>query len=151
MQLRSNKRWLYPLLITSLLASFLAAPLVHAQSANPEKEFIMSCTYGVLAGTLVGAASLAFVDKPGDNLQRVARGASLGLYAGIALGYYTVYYLPKQLQQREEDRLNPDNVYQRSEENLKQNQLAVYPTIVESLNFEAQPQTNMALGLSFNF
>ena len=61
----------------------------------------MSCTYGVLAGTLVGAASLAFVDRPGDNLQRVARGASLGLYAGIALGVYTVYYLPGKLEKDE--------------------------------------------------
>lgn len=65
----------------------------------------MSCTYGVLAGTLVGAASLAFVDKPGDNLQRVARGASLGLYAGIALGVYTVYYLPSKLE-KDESQLN---------------------------------------------
>lgn len=54
----------------------------------------MSCTYGVLAGTLVGAASLAFVDKPGDNLNRVARGASFGLYAGILLGFYVVYIVP---------------------------------------------------------
>jgi hypothetical protein len=68
--------------------------------ANPEREFIMSCTYGVLAGTLVGAATLAFVDNPSDNLQRVARGASLGLYAGIMLGLYTVYYLPKQLEKK---------------------------------------------------
>lgn len=55
------------------------------------KEFVMSCTYGVLAGTLVGAATLAFEDQPGDNLNKVARGASLGLYAGILLGFYVVY------------------------------------------------------------
>lgn len=71
-------------------------------SANPEREFVLSCTYGVLAGTLVGAASLAFVDKPGDNLQHVARGASIGLYIGVGLGYYTAYVLPKQLQKEEE-------------------------------------------------
>src|SRR5882757_5447774 len=61
---------------------------------NSAREFITSCTYGVLAGTLVGAASLAFVDKPGDNLSHVARGASLGLYAGILLGLYVVYIVP---------------------------------------------------------
>ncbi len=70
--------------------------------AGAEKEFIMSCTYGVLAGTLVGAATLAFTKNPGDNLQNVARGASLGLYAGIGLGYYTVYVLPKQLEREQE-------------------------------------------------
>lgn len=51
----------------------------------------MSCTYGVLAGTLVGAAMLAFTDQPGENLNKVARGASIGLYSGILLGLYIVY------------------------------------------------------------
>lgn len=64
------------------------------QQGNPTREFIMSCTYGVLAGTLVGAASLAFTDKPGESLHRVARGASLGLYTGILLGLYVVYVVP---------------------------------------------------------
>ena len=62
--------------------------------SNPNREFVMSCTYGVLAGTLVGAAALAFTDKPGDNLNRVARGASIGLYTGILLGLYVVYIVP---------------------------------------------------------
>lgn len=60
------------------------------------REFVMSASYGVLAGTLVGAATLAFSDKPGDNLNKVARGASLGLYAGILLGLYVVYGVPNQ-------------------------------------------------------
>lgn len=60
------------------------------------REFIMSCSYGVLAGTLVGAATLAFSDKPGDNLNKVARGASIGLYAGILLGLYVVYGVPSE-------------------------------------------------------
>lgn len=50
--------------------------------------------YGVLAGTLVGAASLAFTEDPGNNLNHVARGASLGLYTGILLGLYVVYIVP---------------------------------------------------------
>ena len=58
--------------------------------ADPGKDFVMSCTYGVLAGTLVGTATLAFSDKPGDNLNRIARGASIGLYAGILLGLYVI-------------------------------------------------------------
>lgn len=62
--------------------------------ADPARDFIVSCSYGVLAGTLVGAATLAFSDKPGENLNKVARGASLGLYAGILLGAYVVYGVP---------------------------------------------------------
>ena len=73
--------------------------------ANPAKEFIMSCTYGVLAGTLVGGALLAFEDQPGDNLNKVARGASLGLYAGILLGLYVVYIVPED----DEEDLDPYN------------------------------------------
>ena len=72
-------------LIFSILLS-LVAP--QKAQADDTRDFVMSCTYGVLAGTLVGAASLSFTDKPGDKLYRIARGASLGLYAGIFLGWY---------------------------------------------------------------
>lgn len=50
------------------------------------KKFLRTCTYGVVAGALVGAASLAFAEDPGSNLNPIARGASFGLYGGIALG-----------------------------------------------------------------
>ena len=80
------------LIIAALLVSCIQ---VNAQqSSQPMREFITATTYGVLAGTLVGAASLAFTEQPGENLQRVARGASLGLYAGIFLGLYIVYVVP---------------------------------------------------------
>lgn len=54
----------------------------------------MACTYGVLAGTLVGAATLAFEDRPSENLNKVARGASIGLYTGILMGLYVMYLVP---------------------------------------------------------
>lgn len=76
---------LFPfLLVGSLMSS-------GAHAETDMREFVMSCTYGVLAGTLVGAAMLAFTDQPGENLSKVARGASIGLYAGILLGLYVVY------------------------------------------------------------
>jgi len=81
------------LVILTALTFALSGRLARAES-NPTKEFIMSCTYGVLAGTLVGAASLAFVKKPGDNMNKVARGASFGLYTGILLGLYSIYIIP---------------------------------------------------------
>jgi hypothetical protein len=82
--------WLAAIFVLSVCCGRPSA----AHADNTTKEFIMSCTYGVLAGTLVGAASLAFTSKPGDNLRRVARGASLGLYTGILLGLYVVYIVP---------------------------------------------------------
>jgi len=77
-----------------LVVSFTSA--VHAQRNQTDggslpKEFMTSVTYGVLAGTLVGAATLAFTKSPGENLNKIARGASLGLYLGIGLGFYVVY------------------------------------------------------------
>lgn len=71
--------------------------------ATPMKEFVTACTYGVLAGALVGTATLAFEDKPGDSLQNVARGASIGLYLGILLGLYVVYIVPDQLEKEKMD------------------------------------------------
>lgn len=76
---------------------------VSAQTSSHSREFMASCTYGVLAGTLVGAASLAFTDRPGDNLNKVARGASLGLYTGILLGLYVVYIVPGMMEESDED------------------------------------------------
>lgn len=91
------------------------------QSGNELRGFVMSCTYGVLAGTLVGAATLAFTENPGDHLRNVAKGASLGLYAGILLGAYVVYVVPGQMEKRR----------QQEEENLgvRSDQLIV-PDIV---------------------
>lgn len=114
-----------------ILGSFVSGPQA---SADPGKEFIMSCTYGVLAGTLVGAATLAFEDKPGDNLQRIARGASLGLYAGIALGFYTVYVLPGKLQEEDE--------YRRSLIGADKNPVKFFPIAYED---------GAGMGLNFRF
>jgi hypothetical protein len=66
---------------------------------------ILTSTYGVLAGTLTGMASLAFYRNPGTKLRNVALGASLGLYTGIGLGLYLIYFDPgaRKQMQRESD------------------------------------------------
>jgi len=112
-----------------------------AAEVAPEKEFIMSCTYGVLAGTLVGAASLAFSNKPGESLQNVARGASIGLYVGIGLGYYTAYVLPKQLENEQEKILNKETDGQ----SRLRDRLHVFPIIA------SDSRGASGLGLNFNF
>ncbi len=58
------------------------------------KVFLLTSTYGVMAGTLTGLASLAFYEDPSERLRNVAMGASIGLYAGIALGAYLTYAVP---------------------------------------------------------
>lgn len=76
------------------IVSALFNSSAQAQAVGPSREFITSVTYGVLAGTLVGVASLAFTTNPGENLNKIARGASLGLYLGIGLGLYVAYGVP---------------------------------------------------------
>lgn len=98
-------------LVISLVLGFSFVAPQKAQ-ADAGREFLLSCTYGVLAGALVGAASLAVEDNPGDKLHRVARGASLGLYTGILLGLYVVYVVPAQLEAEEQKEL--DEEYEQS-------------------------------------
>jgi hypothetical protein len=82
-------------LVVVLCVSVVAAPRAAVAQTPPAnngtREFMLSATYGALAGALVGGASLAFSEHPGDNLNKVARGASIGLYAGILLGLYVIY------------------------------------------------------------
>lgn len=50
------------------------------------RGFLTNCAWGTLGGAAVGVVSLAFTDKPSESWGNVAKGASLGLYAGIAYG-----------------------------------------------------------------
>src|ERR1700733_4036630 len=88
MQRRRSPRTQRRLISLVLLAGLISPSMAFADSG---KEFTTSVIYGTLAGTLVGAATLAFTSNPGDNLNAVARGASYGLYAGILLGLYVTY------------------------------------------------------------
>jgi hypothetical protein len=73
---------------------FVLLTLAPPSRADDAHEFIMSASYGLIAGTFIGVASLAFESQPGLSLNNVARGASLGLYAGILLGLYVVFAVP---------------------------------------------------------
>jgi hypothetical protein len=91
-----------------LLAFFLGIVIVCGAvsptevRADPTKEILLTSTYGVIAGSIVGLATLAFVSSPGDHLRNIALGASIGLYAGIGLGIYIAYGLPEDGQKKDE-------------------------------------------------
>tara|TARA_B100001248_G_scaffold260398_1_gene248494 strand:- start:1674 stop:2063 length:390 start_codon:yes stop_codon:yes gene_type:complete len=90
----------------TLLSLFLVlcffSSVAQAQSEDTKmREFLISCTYGTLVGAMVGAASIAFEDEPSEKLQNIARGASLGLYSGIALGVYVTNFYGKQSPEEE--------------------------------------------------
>ncbi len=65
-----------------------------AQSGATARVFVLTSTYGVMAGSLTGLASLAFYEAPSENLRNVAMGASIGLYVGLLLGTYIVFFGP---------------------------------------------------------
>jgi hypothetical protein len=58
-------------------------------------DFLKSCGYGALAGAGVGVLSLAIENKPSEHYANVTRGASLGLYAGVAYGIYEMTKAPE--------------------------------------------------------
>lgn len=70
-----------------ILLSALIFFSVAKASANENLSFFLrSCAIGTGIGAGVGVVSLAFEDKPNEHAGNVARGASLGLYAGIGYG-----------------------------------------------------------------
>ncbi len=116
---------LFVISLVVIQLNLVSLPRASAQ-VSPPKEFITSVTYGVLAGTLMGIASLAFTRNPGDNLNKIARGASLGLYLGIALGLYVTYGVG--------DEPPPDDLgYRRP---IKEPDFIVYPIISENASIE---------------
>lgn len=72
-----------------LLTLFLVVQTSSAQ-AQQLKSFLKTCGWGVIIGATAGVVSLAFEDKPSENWSNVAKGASLGLYGGIAYGFYNL-------------------------------------------------------------
>ncbi|MRR55749.1 MAG: hypothetical protein EG822_14805 [Deltaproteobacteria bacterium] len=65
----------------------IQAPCHAAETAF--KEIVQDSMYGGIAGTVVGAAVLAFTHKPGDNLEYMAYGAAAGVLGGAAYGYFS--------------------------------------------------------------
>ena len=41
-------------------------------------------------GVLLGTASMAFLDHPGDHTQRIYQGAAIGVVAGLGYGIYEI-------------------------------------------------------------
>lgn len=78
--------------LLSLVASIsLLSPVSEAQDL---RVFLKNCAWGTATGAGLGVVSLAFTDKPSEQWNNVARGASLGLYAGIVYGLYNMNRSP---------------------------------------------------------
>jgi hypothetical protein len=73
-------------LILVLVFAFASLSSVQAQMNPRIKALGAMALYGTAGGALLGTASLAF----GSGGRSIAKGASLGLYAGIIFGSYIV-------------------------------------------------------------
>lgn len=129
-----------------LILSLFYCPRVHGDTT---REFVTSCVYGTIAGTLVGVASLAFTSQPGENLRNVARGASLGLYAGILLGFYVTQVVTD----GEAEPISPseDRPPVPSEGDASPDALRVVPQMNLVLNPESQRFDGLMFKASFTF
>lgn len=70
----------------SFIFSLILFPQLLWASDFDYSAFVKRCGWGTLMGTGLGVISLAFEDHPYDHLTNVAKGASLGLYAGMIYG-----------------------------------------------------------------
>ncbi len=74
------------LLCFSIFTLFLTPQNANAQMDPKVKALVSMAVYGSIGGALLGTASLAF----GHSKRAIARGASLGLYAGILFGGFVI-------------------------------------------------------------
>jgi hypothetical protein len=67
--------------------TLLFSSVVHAD-INPKLKMVATMAgYGVVGGAILGTASIAF----GTSSRAIAKGASLGLYAGLLFGGYIIF------------------------------------------------------------
>lgn len=83
--MKSFKRAIAIMISTCVVGSF-NAPCLAAD--NVFKTVYEDSLYGGLAGTLVGAAFMAFTEKPADHVDYVIYGAAGGVLVGAAYGLY---------------------------------------------------------------
>ncbi len=80
------------LLIAGVMFSSIAQAQNKLDSASAKSRvYLLTATYGVVAGSLTGLGSLAFYDSPSKHTRNIALGASIGLYVGLLLGAYMIY------------------------------------------------------------
>ena len=74
--------------------SFAETPHLKTQIEDASfdvKDFFFIPLYGTLLGSIIGTATLSFETYPTNHLNRIAQGASIGLYAGIIFSIYSYY------------------------------------------------------------
>lgn len=74
------------IVIFSVWVMLLPVKTVYAASSDSLDRIVTDSLYGGAAGALVGAATLAFVDKAGDHTENIGKGAAIGIILGAIYG-----------------------------------------------------------------
>ena len=77
------------LIIISLCLAFFTLP-GQLRAAQTLEVVLVDSLWGAAIGGLVGGATLAFMDHPGDHLERIYQGAAIGIICGVAFGIYEI-------------------------------------------------------------
>lgn len=77
-------------MLQRMLTIFIISFSVNCPAYDDMTNFLKSCAYGTIGGALVGLATIAASENPNGKINNVSRGASLGLYFGIAYGLYKI-------------------------------------------------------------
>ncbi|MDE3269706.1 MAG: hypothetical protein OYH77_05425 [Pseudomonadota bacterium] len=86
------------LLLVGVVSTGLSVALVAGKAraevvVDPHKmhDLIVIAGYSTAIGAAVGAAMLAFTDKPGKHISYLYRGAAIGFLGGALVGSYVVF------------------------------------------------------------
>ncbi len=60
------------------------------RAAQTLEVVLVDSLWGAAIGGLIGGATLAFMDHPGDHLDRIYQGAAVGVICGVAFGLYEI-------------------------------------------------------------
>lgn len=81
--------WRRRLIVATMLALSLGAQPRSAHALDRDvRAVLIAGLYGIAGGTILGAASLPLTREP----RTVFMGSSLGLYLGIAVGFYYIWH-----------------------------------------------------------
>ena len=78
------------MLIILMIITGLCCFSVQARAASSLQVVMEDALWGAAIGTMVGAATLPFMEHPSEHYDRLAKGAGLGLIGGLAFGAYEI-------------------------------------------------------------
>jgi len=73
-------------LLSTIFVMQISTGAAFAHSQDSLQDVVTDSLYGGLAGAIIGVATLAFVDEPGDHADNIKVGAGIGVILGSIYG-----------------------------------------------------------------